>query len=208
MRKVESAYQPKYFFEFYLNACVVRINTPISIELGKSRIRNGAVVGVITYIVGFLLAVVTEPGRVESPFIRGGFKFYNAHLVDFIWIKEAEVEPVNRLTRGIQAYDGIVQLITDGQLYWLVIPVVLLLLGGAMVTILSENANIETAVVTGSLITVGYLPLIVFGAQLIRESDDTTTQLIDLGTAAGVAGLVYPVVFGGLGGYLTYKILA
>lgn len=190
------------------------INTSISIEISKSRIRNSTVVGALTYVVGFLLAFVTTSSGSKSSYreafptvVEAGFKFYNAHLTDHVERRDAEAVPRNQLLDSIFAeYPANEQVVIE-QVLWLMIPVVLLLLAGALSAMVSEHVNTETDVVTGSLITLGYFPLIVFGARLIRYDGSAFIHIIDLSTAAGVGGLAYPVVFGGLGGYMYHKLL-
>jgi uncharacterized membrane protein len=187
------------------------INTSISIEISKSRIRNSTVVGALTYVVGFLLAFVTTSSGSKSSYreafptvVEAGFKFYNAHLTDHVERRDAEAVPRNQLLDSIFAEYPVNEQVA---VLWLLIPVVLLLLAGALSTMVSEHANTETDVVTGSLIALGYFPLIVFGARLIRYRGSAFIHIIDLSTAAGVGGLAYPVVFGGLGGYVYHKLL-
>ncbi|WP_158854600.1 hypothetical protein [Halorhabdus sp. CUG00001] len=64
-----------------------------------------------------------------------------------------------------------------------------------------ENASLTTGVLTGATVTLGYLPVVLLAAVLVPADLGWDFSLV---TAVVLAGLVYPLVFGGLGGFVSW----
>ncbi len=144
--------------------------------------------------------------------------FYNAHFVDVIINSQQVVifrsnvllaEQANTTT-GFGTVSG-----DDLEIVLAGLPIPPLLLFAAPVVLLSAAGYLlnersrdglptpESAVVSGSAVVLGYLPLVAVVASIIRfRHQRIIFGHIDLVGAILIAGVVYPVAFGGLGGYL------
>ena len=81
-----------------------------------------------------------------------------------------------------------------------VLPPIVLVIAGALVAVAGRADTILGGAVGGASITLGYLPLAVAGAFLFSISVGDSTAGPTLVTAILLAGIVYPLVFGGVGG--------
>lgn len=168
----------------------------------------GAAAFVATYVVTFVLWSISslpEPESVEQAFQQAivasiadsvpawkaaGYVFFNGHMVD--------------LTSETVLGDGALDLIAlaEGSLLvlaYLVPPVVLVVAG----YVLASNANVagtSQAAVAGALVAVGYAVLAVVLALVVSHDAGRTTLFVDVPSALVFAGVVYPVVFGAIGG--------
>lgn len=88
----------------------------------------------------------------------------------------------------------------------LVVPPLVLVLGGALAARAADARSLGDGAVAGALVVTAYLVLSVGGALLASyASSGVAGELsfrIPLAQAALLAGLVYPLAFGGLGGAL------
>jgi plastocyanin len=148
--------------------------------------------------------------------------FYNAHFVDilvgfqqrpsFSVRRNVLLDEVTNDTTSLgltSANDA--EIILAGSpvppVLFFLVPVVLLVLAGVLV---NEGAGEtaptpETAVVSGSAVTLGYFPLVTVVASIVRFREPPVVfGGIDLLGATLIAGIVYPVVLGGLGGYVWF----
>lgn len=154
-----------------------------------------------TYTLAELTAETTVPA-----WKLAGLAFFNSHLVDAIFSG----------FMGIAEQSGKTNLLLSagGQFRVLVaVTPLLLVASGALVT---RNATKTTDLrftfwtgrtryfFNGGFITfLGYLPPIIVASLLVSASlDGKIVARVDLFTSWTVAGVVYPFVFGGLGGYL------
>lgn len=153
-------------------------------------------------------------------FNSGAGVFYNAHLVDILvgprrrpslsQGRNVLLGEVTNDTTAVSLFGGPeTELLLVGTpvppVVLFTVPVVVLVLGGVLVNELAgETASTpETAVVSGSAVALGYLPPVVVVASAVRFREPRVVfGGIDLLGAILVAGIVYPVVFGGLGGYV------
>ena len=192
-------------------------------DLTATRVRNATGTGVVAYAAGFLASFLAGRVRIGESLDQGtsaGIVFYNSHLVDLISTRPTggsggtSRDPINLVTgRALSEFyasptEGLHQSpIPDAA--WLLLPVVVLISAGVLVNVASDSESVtaETAVLTGSLTTLGYFPLVVAGALLIGHRGEVYVYLLDLATATGVAGAMYPLVLGGLGGYFYHKLL-
>jgi plastocyanin len=150
-------------------------------------------------------------------FSSAGGLFYNAHLVDVI-ISGGPTTPTFRsnillaeATNASTGFEAVPNSEANIELVGLpippavlfAVPVFLLAVGGYLINERSEAVPTpETAVASGGAIGLGYLPLVSLGAAMIRfRSPEVLFGDIDLVGAILIAGVVYPAVFGGLGGY-------
>jgi hypothetical protein len=182
-----------------------------------SRLAAGAVAGAVTYGVGYVLTYLLTSGDVrESGLARiteavtgdevvwqiVGWLFYNAHLVPAQVPAPGPQAAVN--PNVVTGADGIV-------VGLLALPPVLLAGAGWMVT---RGATDSTQLrfdfgvsgrryaINGALVTMlGYLPLSILGT-LAFGIGGLNSVGPDQYYGLVVAGAIYPLVFGGIGGYL------
>ena len=169
---------------------------------------GGAVAGAAAYVLGYLLVYVTQSDQVEEGLSginffadlfggdpisvwRGvGWLFYNAHFVDV---------SVPSLIGAARSVNFVSQ--ADGGTFLFVVPPVLLVLAGLAAGRVAGASTPVDGARAGALLTVGYLPLAVIGGFLFRVSvGDGASVAPDLITVVLLAGLVYPVAFGAIGG--------
>lgn len=121
-----------------------------------------------------------------------GWAFYNAHFVDVVYEGfTGRFLPANY----VGGEDGLTPL-----LY--VVPPLLLVAAGLAVARYQGATEPTDGAVAGVLVVPGYLVLAVAGAFLFEVAAAGTTGRPDLLPAIFIAGLVYPAVFGAVGGVL------
>ena len=177
-----------------------RENRQLSLAVGPV---GGAVAWLLGYALIFLLAA---PEIEDSPIqqiievIQGdpatyelvGWTFYNAHFVDTIF----EGIPVfGDVARNFIGGDGFSEL-----LY--LVPIGLLLTAGVAVGRARGAEELSDGMVAGVTVMPGYLALSIAGVFLFRIGMEGVRGSPDLLPAIVLAGIVYPVVFAGLGGVL------
>jgi hypothetical protein len=138
----------------------------------------------------------------RDPFGLAGLVFYGAHFVS----------TTLDTGTGPQAVDALADLTTTipTVVYYLVPAVVLT--GASYVVVSRFGASGEltgrAGARAGTAIALGYLPLVVVGTALFRVTINffdpfrSGVWSVDLFSAIVLAGLVYPLAFGALGGYL------
>ncbi|WP_418286213.1 transporter [Halorubrum sp. DTA46] len=169
----------------------------------------GAVGGTVAYVLGYLFAYVTQRGRVEEqlqgfnffadllggdpiPAWQGvGWLFYNSHFV------ETEIPS---LVGGVRSLSLIAE--ADGGSLTLLyaVPPLLLIVAGLAAARVAGAVEPADGARSGAFVVAGYLPLAVIGAFAFRYSVGEGVVAPDLITAALLAGVVYPVAFGAIGG--------
>jgi plastocyanin len=153
-------------------------------------------------------------------FSSAGGVFYNAHFVDIVlldrgfesWMVIRSNVLLAEHANGTTGYELLSQntdLVLAGlpipPILFFAVPVVLLAAGGFLVNDYSRETlpSPETAVASGSAVLFGYLPLVTIGAAMIRfRNPRIMFGEINLPNAILIAGITYPVLFGGLGGYV------
>ena len=121
-----------------------------------------------------------------------GWVFYNAHLVD---ISYSGLGPFSPPRNYIGGEDGFT-------VFLYLIPPALLLIAGLAIGRYRGVTEINDGAITGALVTPGYLILSILGTFLFTVSVGGASGAPDLIPAIFIAGLVYPIVFGGIGGVL------
>lgn len=178
------------------------------------RVGVGAVGGLLAYLIGYLVTYVLHRSTVESETeafntlvdIFGGdpipawqavgWLFYNAHFVRTLIPSFGGPESENFIVAG----DGFSLTI----LYAL--PIVLLLVAGAAVAVLGDVDDPLEGAVSGMLPVLGYFPLAIAGVFVFSYSIADGTIQPDLITGALLAGVVYPLLFGAIGGGITAAV--
>lgn len=175
----------------------------------RASIAAGAVAGAVAYVAGYFLTYLWVGGSVEEnlqgyntvvDFLGGdpipvwkavGWLYYNAHSVAFT-------------TPNIGSGRTAQNLIADGNAPMLLylVPVVLLLLAGFVVARSANAADAEDGARAGVTVAAGYVVLAVVGLVAFRYSIGDSTIHVDYALGVLLAGIVYPVAFGALGGVL------
>lgn len=165
----------------------------------------GAVAGLLAWTLGYVFTYLLVGSEVRESalnrFVEAfegepatyelvGWAFYNAHLVDVVYEGfSGRFLPASY----IGGEDGLTPL-----LY--VIPPLLLIAAGLAIARYRGATDVNDGAVAGALVLPGYLVLAIAGAILFEVSAAGTTGRPDLLPAVFLAGLVYPAVFGAIGG--------
>ncbi|MBP1986686.1 transporter [Halolamina salifodinae] len=167
---------------------------------------QGAAAGVGAYLLGYLITYLATSGSVEERlasfnFIADlfggdtatvwqgvGWLFYNAH---FVRTRATGGFGGPRSQNFIAASDG------GAVVLLYLVPVILLLAAGLAVARLGSADDLADGAVGGATVVLGYLPLALLGRFLFDYDGSVAPDLV---TAVLLAGLVYPLVFGALGG--------
>jgi len=182
----------------------------LSIEAGT--VGRGAAVGALAFVAGWVLAGLLAPDggnprgivNVSIPAWKGaGWYFYSAHVVDLVISTEAGgVSGTGTQNLIGNADDATVQLL------YLAPPLLLGTGGAVLARTLGAAAEPEEGAKAGALVVAGYLPLACIGALLTEHTETTSvlgaeisaTWTVELVPAVLLAGLLYPLLFGALGG--------
>lgn len=145
---------------------------------------------------------VYDPAESLQTFITVlSMPFYNAHGVPIRVESGSESETVNL----------ILAFTLDGTGYELnillfaLIPAVLLFVFGGLVALLKRADGFLGGIISGSSVIMGYLPLVVAGALFFQRDSPQVEASVQLLPAIFLAGIIFPLVFGGLAGLV--KIL-
>ncbi|WP_053948253.1 hypothetical protein [Halolamina sediminis] len=167
----------------------------------------GAGTGVAAYLLGYLISYVWLSGSIEERleaynFIADlfggepiavwegvGWMFYNAHFVS------TRIDGFG----GTQSQNFIAG--SDGGSIALLyaVPIVLLLAAGLLTARLADAEAPADGAIAGAAVAIGYFPLALLGRFLFSYQGSAAPDLV---TAILLAGLVYPLVFGAVGGVL------
>ncbi|GAB7012859.1 transporter [Halolamina salina] len=175
--------------------------------IDKLPVGAGAAAGIGAYLLGYLLTYVWQSGSIEERlsaynFIAElfggepiavwqgiGWLFYNAHFV------ATRIDGFG----GTQSQNFIAG--SDGGAITLLyaVPIVLLLAAGLLTARLADADEPGDGAIAGAAVAVGYFPLALIGRFLFSYQGSAAPDLI---TAVLLAGLVYPLLFGAVGGVL------
>lgn len=169
---------------------------------------EGTVAGVLAWLFGYVFTyVIVAPDIRDSPlnrFIEAfegepatyemvGWVFYNAHFVDTVYRDLPLIG--NRSASAIGGDGGF-----SAVLY--VVPVGLLLAAGLALSRYQAAETPTRGVIVGATTLPAYLLLSLLGLVLFEVSLGGASGGPDFLTGAVVAGVVYPLVFAGIGGTL------
>jgi len=174
------------------------------------RVVGGLIYGVIAFVVAFVatigffifrLSEINETGfqlaRLfpEENIEALGWVFYNAHTVD-ITVSTAN----GAMGETINYLEAIPQLNTT---VFYAIPAVLLFLAGYVVASrVRSSLSGGAAMAAGASVAIGYVPLFVAGTFVLKIESFGATAGPQLGAPLLVAGTLFAVVCGGVGGLL------
>ncbi|WP_267640409.1 hypothetical protein [Haloarchaeobius amylolyticus] len=90
------------------------------------------------------------------------------------------------------------------QLTYVVVPLALVVAGFLAARTGGVTADLADSAVAGALVAVGYLVVAAIGSLVFSASGDGSSLSVPLVNAVVVAGVVYPVICGGLGGVVAH----
>ena len=168
---------------------------------------QGAIYGGLAFIAGYILTVLLlvidsefEFGNEDHLFELVGMIFFNGHFVDAETSAAGYSESVNLLS------DGSTQL---PELTYTLVPAVVLFLAGYRLARSSatQTTTADEGATLGASVVIGYLPLVALGTVVFEVSEETFGETFsvapEMGSALVLAGVLFPVVLGALGGYLS-----
>lgn len=165
---------------------------------------ESAAAGLAAWLLGYVFTYVIVATEIESSplnrlveFFEGesatyelvGWVFYNAHLIDVSYTGLGPLAPPGNFVGG----DGFTPL-----LY--IIPPALLIVAGIAIGRYTGVTEPNDGAVAGALVAVGYLVATVVGAFAFTVEVGGASGAPDLVPAILIAGVVYPLFFGAIGG--------
>lgn len=145
-----------------------------------------------------------------SDLVVTGWWHYSAHYVDVEGETSLQSASFNYID---DAYDW-ENPPTFPEFLYRFVPIGLLVAGGYLVTRreMRERSVEEVSPLAGGTITIGYAVAVIFGTLIFSHSTTVNgtdvSYSIPMGDALIAAGLVYPIVFGSVGGYLAERHLS
>lgn len=176
-----------------------------------------AIGGIILMIV--LVALAEDIGEVNDPLRTGVWFWFNGQFVDLEFSvvgpngESGEGEGIEQI--GAALLDGItINYLTDSTLLgqslsnnlpsvvYHAVPALGLLLAGGLVSRVNEQTELQQAALSGASIALGVLPIAVVGVVLSETTDGMTSIQPILSDAILYAGVLFPIIFGAVGGVL------
>lgn len=165
--------------------------------------------GVVSYLLGYavaylFVAVEDHPLFDTIPAVDAtGFMFYNMHLANVNTRGDRAVGSEHLLS-ALAARDGL----TVPEPVWYLVPIGLLTAAGYLLVARRSVAEGSTgeAAALGATVSVGYLPMALLGSSVFSSErtdvvgNTLTTTQPEFGAAVVVVGVLFPAVFGALGG--------
>lgn len=173
----------------------------------RTALLGGAGSGIVAYVLGYVftyalsVSVVQESAiaQLADAFGDGGaawkmvgWVFYNAHGATTTLNVDVPIFGGTSAVNFIAQSDALSPL-----LY--VIPPALLVVAGLAAARMAGSTDLSDALRVGPAVTLGYLPLVLIGAIIFTISVGDSVAKPTLVTTLGLAGIVYPAVFGTVG---------
>ncbi|MFC7139533.1 transporter [Halosimplex aquaticum] len=171
----------------------------------KGVVGRGLAGGIAAWIVGYLAVYLVHASEIENSLSSSvlnaltdenvtwklvGWLFYNAHNVTV---------KIPGLLGGQTAQNFVAGAEETALTAFLVVPPLLLVAAG-IAAVWNTAEEPTTAARNGAAVTLGYLPLSIAGAVVFAVTVGDATAGPNLVTAVLLAGAVYPLLFGALGG--------
>ncbi|MES3517949.1 MAG: hypothetical protein PPP58_09825 [Natronomonas sp.] len=168
----------------------------------------GTVAGVGAWVVGYVVVYLIAGTRIEESVLNRfveafggesatyelvGWVFFDAHFVETVVDVQIAFLDSQSTVRLVGGEDGF-----TAALY--LVPPVLLLLAGVVVGRLSGTTEPADGAVAGTFVVPPYALFCLLGAVVFQVSVGGSSGGPGLLEAAFVAGILYPAVFGGVGG--------
>ncbi|WP_254840721.1 hypothetical protein [Natronomonas marina] len=164
----------------------------------------GAAAGLVAWLVGYVLTYLLSATELDDSLINRfvqfaegdsatyelvGWVFYNAHFVSIRYVNV----PISLPQNFVGGEDGF-------SVVLFVVPPLLLFAAGLAIGRYRGIADTAEGAITGALVVPGYLVLSVAGVFLFEVTVGDASGAPALLPALVLAGLLYPAVFGALGG--------
>lgn len=165
----------------------------------------GAVAGVVAWLLGYVVTYLIAATDLENSalnrIIEGfegqsatyelvGWVFYNAHFVDITYENVGFFQPPPNFVGGEDGFTAALYLL----------PPALLIIAGLAISRYQGISDLSGGAVAGALVAPGYLVLSILGVFLFEVTVGDASGAPDLLPAIVVTGILYPVVFGAIGG--------
>lgn len=182
--------------------------------LDRVPIVQSVVAGLAAWVASFVVVVILIAATEDGDDLVGfsGNILYSSHFVD------SEVETPT-LAGGTQTQTQ--NLLSEGatelsELVYYAVPIVVLLLAGIGLARAVNATDVEVGAVAGAVSAIGYVVLTVAGTFIFEYNRDVTfagqpageaTAMPELGVVTVVVmGLLYPIVFGAIGGAIGSRL--
>ncbi|MDZ7745703.1 MAG: transporter [Halobacteriales archaeon] len=185
----------------------------MSTSLGQNResLVSGVAAGIAAWLVGYVLTYVFTSGSIRNTLIGQflqnsdvgsipqavGLVFYNAHFVETIVNAGFFGSSAVSFIGGDNGFTPV--------LY--AIPVVLLVLAGLLVAVRSNTHDAVSGSKAGVTVAAGYLVLSVIGVFAMQMGSGSPSARPDLATGILLTGIIYPALFGAVGGAIGGELL-
>lgn len=180
--------------------------------------KKAALFGAAAFVVGFVLVTgfVIAEGALDDT--QDGIEdeddddisvlnvlswlFFNTHLVDVEFDTVLGAGSIDLLSE-IDEDEGL----SIPVVVWRLLPVSVLTVTGYLLAsrTLPATADETDGAKRGATLAAGYLPLVFLAAVIFEESAEGASIGVDLFEALLIAGLLYPAIFGAIGGYLAVR---
>jgi hypothetical protein len=175
---------------------------------------GGILGGGVSYPIGFvvvsflfLVSVESETTTSDAPEL---FELADASLQAFVsifaWVFYGAHGVKISLAGGTDAVHVLSALDLNTLVYAL-IPAAILFVFGGIIALLKRASGLAGGFVSGASVVFGYLPLVVAGALFFQVSAGGVDARVQLLPAILIAGLLYPLVCGGLAGVLKVVVI-
>lgn len=175
---------------------------------------GGILGGGLSYLVGFvvvsslfLVSVESEAAPADTPDL---FELADASLQAFVSIFAWVFYSAHGVKVSVAGGTDAVHILSALELNTLVyalIPAAILFAFGGLIALLKRADGLAGGFVSGSSVVFGYLPLVVVGALFFQVSTGGVDAHVQLLPAIILAGLLYPLVCGGLAGVLKVVVI-
>lgn len=183
----------------------------------KLPLTQGGIIGVVTFVAGYLLTLVLIVVAEDSEFVDdtvsgAGQLYYNAYFADLEAI-DAETGDVISQAGFNMLTDEAVKIVLSGEielelesqvpliLYHL-IPIVVLTAGGLYLARQVQAREPTTAAMAGATIVVGTIVPAALGTVVFSSTNNGVTMAPITGDSILFVGLLFPAIFGAVGGLL------
>lgn len=127
-----------------------------------------------------------------------GWAFYNANQVDIVFSAGGStIQTINYLSDVDEL---------NPLMFYALVGFMLFLAGYSVASRVAQSLSTEASAIAGASILVGYVPLLAAGSILFTIEESGGSAGPELGTTLLVWGVIYSVVFGGLGGLVADQI--
>ncbi|WEL18065.1 putative membrane protein [Halorhabdus sp. SVX81] len=186
-------------------------------------IGGGLAAGVIAYVLGYGVIAISKSdaidsasgvfgilsqfaGQIDYPtgWKLAGWVFYRAHNVDILF-ESSGTESSNPIAFTETVF---------WEPWFFAVPVIALALAGAVVAYATAARSTTAGAVAGGSVVLGYIPVVAVGAVVTGWSTASDGSFMSFEASAGpdllpallVAGFIYPLVVGGIGGSIAGAI--